>query len=252
MAEHTKIEWCDHTFNPWIGCTKVSPACDFCYAEEMMDTRYGRARWGAGEDRVRTSPSNWNQPRAWDRKAKAAGTRPFVFCASLADVFDNEVDPAWRRALFDLIQDTPNLVWLLLTKRIGNVLKMTDPEAGCPALPGNVAIGATMANQEEYDRDRMKLWEVRQQEDPLFTFASFEPLLGRIILDKHAPDWIIVGGESGRNARPMDLEWARSLRSQAHNLNRCFNFKQVGARTADKGGHLLDGRAYLDRPRIAA
>ena len=252
MAENTKIEWADHTFNPWMGCTKVSPACDNCYAEDLMDTRYGQVRWGAGEDRRRTSASTWSMPRKWNRQAVASGTRPFVFCASLADVFDNEVDDLWRRDLFALIEETPNLVWLLLTKRIGNVLRMTDAMRGQPALPRNVAIGATMANQEEYDRDRMKMHDVKVQREPLFTFGSFEPLLGPIILDKYAPDWIIVGGESGRNAREMLLNWPRSMLRQASDLGRVFNFKQVGGRSHDKGGHLLDGKAYLARPEIAA
>ena len=242
MAENTKIEWADHTFNPWMGCTKVSPACDNCYAAEMMDTRYGRVRWGAGEPRVRTAPSNWAKPRKWNRETPGA----FVFCASLADVFDNEVDPAWRSDLFELICQTPDLVWLLLTKRVGNVHKMMDGLA----LPRNVAIGATMANQEEYDRDRMKLAAVKRDLMPLFTFGSFEPLLGPIILDKNAPDWIIVGGESGGNARPMNLDWARSLKSQSEELGRVFNFKQVGGRRADKGGHILDGATHFARPAV--
>jgi protein gp37 len=246
MAENSKIEWTDHTFNPWIGCTKVSPACDNCYAEAMMDTRYGRVRWGSGQQRVRTSESNWRQPLRWNRDAGKAGTRPFVFCASLADVFDNEVDPSWRYDLFQLIHATPNLVWLLLTKRIGNVLKMVE------IFPSNAAIGATMANQEEYDRDRMKLAEVDAKRYPLFTFGSFEPLLGPVILDRNAPDWIIVGGESGGNARPMSLEWARSLQRQARELGRVFNFKQVGGRGSDKGGHTLDGATFFDRPKVAA
>lgn len=252
MAENSKIEWTDHTFNPWIGCTKVGPACDNCYAEAMMDLRYGRARWGAGEDRVRTSPGNWASPKKWDRQAATAGKPTFVFCSSLADVFDNEVDPLWRWDLFRLIEDTPNLTWLLLTKRIGNVVKMTDPALGCRALPSNTAIGATMANQEEYDRDRGKLHEVRWKRAPLFTFGSFEPLLGPVILDGLAPDWIIVGGESGPHARPMDPQWARDLRSQASQLGRVFNFKQVGGRGADKGGHTLDGQTYFDRPQLLA
>lgn len=250
MGEVTAIEWCDHTFNPWIGCTKVSPACDHCYAEALMDTRYGRARWGAGEDRVRTSASNWQQPRRWDRQAAKDGTRPFVFCASLADVFDNEVDPLWRRDLFALVESTPNLVWLLLTKRIGNVMKMTDPMRDGVCLPRNVAIGATMVTQEEYDRDRMKLAEVKRHWQPLFTFGSFEPLLGPIILDCNAPDQIIVGGESGRDARPMNPEWARSLHRQSVELGRVFNFKQMGGRGADKGGHTLDGKTYFARPAV--
>jgi protein gp37 len=243
MAENSKIEWTDHTFNPWMGCTKVSPACDHCYAAEMMDTRYGRVRWGSGEPRVRTSPSNWAKPRKWNRDTPGA----FVFCASLADVFDNEVDPQWRIELFDLIFNTPNLVWLLLTKRIGNAAKML-PMSGIP----NIAIGATMANQEEYDRDRMKLAAIKRDFDPLFTFGSFEPLLGPIILDRNAPDWIIVGGESGPHARPMNLDWARSLKRQSAELGRVFNFKQVGGRTANKGGHTLDGETFFNRPRIAA
>lgn len=250
MGEQTKIEWTDHTFNPWIGCTRVSPACDNCYAAELMDVRYGRARWGAGEDRVRTAPNNWRQPIKWDKAAARAGERRFVFCASLADVFDNEVEDAWRRDLFALIEATPNLVWLLLTKRIGNVLKMTDPGRGNPCLPPNAAVGATMANQEEYDRDKMKLWEVKLRRDPLFTFGSFEPLLGPIGMDSFAPDWIIVGGESGKNARHMDLGWARTLKRQADAMDRVFNFKQVGGRGADKGGHELDGETYFDRPAI--
>lgn len=248
MAENSKIEWTDHTFNPWMGCTKVSPACDNCYAAEMMDSRYGRVRWGAGQDRVRTAPSTWQQPRKWNKRAAASGERPFVFCASLADVFDNEVDSQWRTDLFELIYQTPSLVWLLLTKRIGNVIKMMDGLA----LPRNVAIGATMADQLEYDRDRMKLAAVKRDLMPLFTFGSFEPLLGPVILDKNAPDWVIVGGESGGNARPMNLEWARSLQRQAGELGRIFNFKQVGGRSADKGGHALDGQVFFERPSIAA
>lgn len=248
MGDNTKIEWADKTFNPWMGCTKVSPACDNCYAEELMDKRYGRVQWGAGKPRVRTAASNWSQPRKWNRQAEKNGTRPFVFCASLADVFDNEVDPAWRADLFKLIEETPNLVWLLLTKRVGNVYRMMDGTR----MPANVAIGATMANQAEYDRDRMKLAEIKFALHPLFTFGSFEPLLGLIILDKNAPDWIIVGGESGSNARPMDLQWVRHLKSQAAELGRVFNFKQVGGRTADKGGHYLDGLLHFDRPKVAA
>ena len=250
MAENSKIEWCDHTFNPWIGCTKVSPACDNCYAEAMMDTRYGRVRWGSGEQRIRTSAANWRLPYKWNNAAPLNKPRPFVFCASLADVFDNEVPGEWRRDLFAMISETPNLVWLLLTKRVGNVLKMTY-EANT-ILPRNVAIGATMADQEEYDRDRMKLARVKEVARPLFTFGSFEPLLGPIILDRHAPDWIIVGGESGGNARPMSLDWARSLKRQSAEIGRVFNFKQVGGRGSDKGGHILDGETHFDRPKAAA
>jgi protein gp37 len=230
MAENSKIEWTDHTFNPWIGCTKVSPACDGCYAENLMANRYGRVAWGAGEDRQRTGTANWRKPVVWDKEAKAAGTRPYVFCASLADVFDNEVDEVWRYDLMNLIEATPNLIWLLLTKRIGNVMKMTDPKRGCRTLPRNAAIGATIANQPEYDRDRLKLWEVKTSLDPLFTFGSYEPLLSRMILDKYAPDWIITGGETDQGshkARYTDPDNFRYLRDQSAALGRAFFMKQM-------------------------
>ena len=230
MAENTKIEWCDHTFNPWIGCTKVSPACDGCYAEHLMSNRLGRVEWGAGEDRKRTSVANWRKPIAWDRKAADADEPTYVFCASLADVFDNEVDEVWRRDLMDLIKKTPHLTWLLLTKRIGNVAKMTHPAHGHRMLPRNAAIGATIANQEEYDRDRMKLDDVKHACGPLFTFGSFEPLLGPVILDKYAPDWIITGGETDQGqhkARFAEPAWFRSMRDQAAELKRAFFMKQM-------------------------
>lgn len=123
MSENSKIEWTDHTFNPFLGCTKVSPGCDHCYAENLMDTRLHKVVWGQHGKRVRTSAATWREPIRWNaRHAEffaAHGRRQRVFCASLADVFDNAVDPAWRGDLFRLIADTPNLDWLLLTKRIG-------------------------------------------------------------------------------------------------------------------------------------
>lgn len=116
MAENSKIEWTDATFNPWIGCTKVSPACDHCYAETLSKARLG-VPWGAGQPRRRTTAENWKQPLRWNRKAEKEGRRYRVFCASLADVFDAEVPNEWRLDLFRLIVQTPNLDWLLLTKR---------------------------------------------------------------------------------------------------------------------------------------
>lgn len=246
MAENSKIEWTDHTFNPWIGCTKVSPGCDGCYAENLMDKRYGRVSWGAGEDRQRTSVGNWRKPLQWN---KAATDTTYVFCASLADVFDNEVDALWRYDLFKLIESTPNLTWLLLTKRIGNVRKMTDPMLGNRPLPANAAIGATMVNQEEYDRDRMKLHEVKVSCGPLFTFGSFEPLLGQVILDRYAPDWVIAGGETDQGshkARFTDPAWYRGLRDGAARFNRSFFMKQMTNK-----GPIPDDLLVREWPRVA-
>ena len=256
MSEHTAIEWCDSTFNPWIGCTRVSPGCDHCYAEALMDKRWGKVHWGAGQPRVRTSPANWRQPLLWEREHQAFalmhGRRRRVFCASLADVFDNEVAPAWRADLFALIGRTPNLDWLLLTKRIGNAHEMigealidlgTRPGGGGPTslLPSwpwpNVWIGATIVNQPEYDRDIGKLLRL---DCP--NFLSLEPLLGAIDLRlggaslptylPHRPlrklDWVIAGGESGHGARPAHPDWFRSLAHQCRVAGVPFFMKQLG------------------------
>ncbi len=178
MAENSKIEWTDHTFNPWTGCTKVSPACDHCYAEQWSRRAGDKVgKWGPGMPRVRTTAVNWRQPLKWNSQARAEGRRFRVFCASLADVFDNEVDPAWRFDLFDLIDVTPHLDWLLLTKRVGNVVDML-PGRYFGRLPGNVWLGATICNQPEADRDIPKLLNVPAAK----RFLSIEPLLGPVNL----------------------------------------------------------------------
>jgi protein gp37 len=125
MGENSKIEWCDHTFNPWIGCQKVSPGCDHCYAEAMMDLRYKKVQWGPHGERQRTSEQNWRLPTQWNAQArtfrKENGHRPRIFCASLADVFDNQIDTSWRDDLFALIRKCNRLDWLVLTKRPENI-----------------------------------------------------------------------------------------------------------------------------------
>ena len=295
MAENTKIEWTDHTFNPWEGCQKVGAGCDNCYAE-TRNARFagGEAiNWGPGAPRRRTSISNWNKPLKWNKQAElqqaawdgfkkvhpgltddeliAKGfikpRRPRVFCASLADVFDNAVDPQWRADLFGLIMKTPHLDWLLLTKRIGAVTKLLDEsirhieslpdwtgedphplEAVRNMLadwvllrkpPKNVWLGATITSQPEADRDISKLQAVPAN----LRFLSMEPLLGPVSFEGmfanprnpadgtnalEALDWVIVGGESGPGARPMHPDWARSLRDQCQATGVPFLFKQWG------------------------
>jgi len=228
VAENTKIEWCDHTWNPWIGCTQVSPACDHCYAMELMDYRYRRVTWGAGEDRVRTSAGNWNEPLRWEQKAAAANAIETVFCLSLGDIWDNEVDSFWRRQAFAVMRRTPHLLYLLLSKRIGNAVKMCDPFAGHDGLPENAALGATMVNQPEWDRDLPKLKEAAERLGARFAFVSVEPMLGPINTRGELPAWVICGGESGLRARPMHSDWARSLRDQCVGASVPFHFKQWG------------------------
>lgn len=284
MSANSKIEWTDHTFNPWIGCTKVSPACDHCYAERSTPSRTLKVAWGAGQPRHRTSADNWDLPVRWNKQTDAfmtkQGRRQRVFCASLADVFDNEVPDEWRAELFDLIDATPNLDWLLLTKRIGNVPDMMRRILRPGTLPPHVWLGATICNQPEADRDITKLLAV----DARVRFLSLEPLLGPMDLtniplggghghheadpiitgnplkraDREDPavHWVIVGGESGPQARPMHPEWARSLRDQCVDAGVPFFFKQWGewlplshqtggADPEQRQCHLWpDGRAY--------
>ena len=219
MAENSKIEWTDHTFNPWIGCQKVSPGCDRCYAEAMMDHRYGRVQWGPHGERVRTSAANWRKPRQW---AKAAnGVRPRVFCASLADVFDNRAPAGARDDLFDLIRCTPQLDWLLLTKRPENIAKMLPADWGSGW--SNVWLGTTCEDQAHFDRR----WPILGAVPAVVHFVSYEPALGPLRIGAARPSWIICGGESGAGARYMEPDWARSLRDECAGEGVAFFFKQM-------------------------
>lgn len=297
MADRTEIAWCDSTFNPWIGCTKVSPGCDHCYAA-AQDKFRGWTPEGWGGPRKRTSDANWRKPLQWNGeeffKCNRCGHRQAnrrdrthiacvcgavdwsparrrVFCSSLADVFDNQVPVEWRRDLFDLIGRTPNLDWLLLTKRIGNAAKMLpwtpDGAAGCHIASSevwpNVWIGATVVNQEEADRDIPKLLATPAR----VRFLSMEPLLGPVNLARafrplcdngsvpgpggfggvmcpvcdgcgcrRGVHWVIVGGESGHEARPMHPDWARSLRDQCAAAGVPFLFKQWGEWATEPDG----------------
>lgn len=174
MAENSKIEWCDHTFNPWIGCTKISPACDNCYAE-AIDNRFGGDHWGPKAPRRRTAPANWRKPLKWNKDAEEKGIRYRVFCASMADVFDNRVDAKWREDLWKLIGDTPYLDWLLLTKRPQNIEKMLPDDWGEDGYP-NVWLGTTVENQDVADRNIIHLLE----NSAAIHFLSMEPLLQQV------------------------------------------------------------------------
>jgi len=329
MGENSKIEWCDHTFNPWEGCTKVSPGCANCYAE-ARNKRYGLDNWGPGKPRRRTSEANWRKPVQWNKtilcgacgRAQKIGKenrccggvmsgpvqtwrRPRVFCASLADWLDDEVPIEWLADLLRLIHETPNLDWLLLTKRpenfkprlqavkewLGKRINGTndrdiewcrvtdwlasgsgDQRASAPKPPNNVWIGTTVENQEYADKRIPELLKI----PATVRFLSCEPLLGPLrIKDALRCDvpihWVICGGESGPNARPMHPDWARSLRDQCQAAGVAFHFKQWGEWAPDlsqpistttpgqfayqvkrvgkkAAGRLLDGREWNEVP----
>lgn len=258
MGKETGIAWTDHTANPWIGCTEVSPGCDNCYAR-VMDARYrygGATHWGAGVPRFR-SKSFFKVVTGLDTAAFQAGVKRRIF-PSLCDPFDNEVPEEWREDLFDVIAETPSLIWLLLTKRIGNAKKMMPFTERGYVLP-NMWLGASVVNQEEADRDIPKLLAT----PAVKRFVSYEPALGPIDFvsavnqecnhrdaymeqdtgawicrecenNEEMPgiDWIIVGGESnqgGAKARPFDLAWARSTVSQCKAAGVPVFVKQLGS-----------------------
>ena len=283
MGENSKIEWTDHTFNPWIGCTKVSPGCQHCYAESLA-ARFGKAEWGPTAQRVQTSKAYWRKPLGWARKAKAEGIRRRVFCASLADVFEDrhEVN-GWRISLLELIELTHSLDWLLLTKRPENVNRLIEQAAGRSVESffernPHVWIGTSVENQEQAERRIPLLLEVPAK----LRFLSCEPLLGPVDLaewlspDISHPshgilagdsriDWVIVGGESGPHARWMLPDWVRQVRADCENANVPFFFKQWGEWAPPAGGEwqfdpemvrvgkkeagrLLDGRTWDEVP----
>jgi protein gp37 len=313
-VKDSAIEWTDHTFNPWIGCTKVSPGCANCYAETLMDTRMGRVRWGKGNPRQRTSAAYWRQPLTWNSQAalfmqcragcrwqakhvdqegfcpvcgdpESSSARPRVFCASLADWLDDEVPIEWLADLLDLIRRTPNLDWLLLTKRpqnwdlrVGDACSWMSPlgpyaetkkwlyrwlgglERENHVPPANVWIGTSVEDQARAKQRIPSLLRIPAR----VRFLSMEPLLGPVDLVEACGgaaissrlDWLIVGGESGPNARPMHPNWARSIRDQCKAAGVAFFFKQWGEhdhRTIRMGkklaGRLLDGVEHNEFPR---
>jgi protein gp37 len=243
MGSETSISWCDATLNFWIGCSKVSAGCDFCYAERENERRKWAAGWGPGVPRHRTKSAPANA-LAWNRKAARNGTRPRVFCSSLSDVFDNEVPDEWRVDLWDLIRNTPNLRWMLLTKRIGNAPKMLPPDWPFP----HAGLMSTLVNQVEWDRDIDKLLSI----PAAWHGVSVEPMLGPINIGQHRPDWIICGGESGPNRRFIDPGWVRSLRDQCAEAGTAFHFKQWSGVRAGENGCMLDGREHKAFPPALA
>lgn len=322
MAEATKISWTHHTWNPWIGCAKVHAGCTHCYAEAFAK-RTGKAQWGTAGTRVKTSDKYWRDPIKWNRAAQQAGERHRVFCASLADVFEDWQGPVlhhsgeqlfWsngervpmkkghgkvpvtlgdlRLDLFSVIDRTPHLDWLLLTKRPENVLEMWPKvwEHGCPrtadekpitAPRPNVWLGTSVSDQATANTYLPRLLKNRALVPVLF--ASCEPLLGPMRFDQieredgfgwvaldnvltgwHAHkqggwtddkklDWVIVGGESGAKHRDMEHEWARAMRDECRSAGVPFFFKQSSGPKPGQGVE-LDGEIIHEFPvpRIAA
>lgn len=231
MGKETAIAWTDHTFNPVWGCTKIGPGCDFCYAD-VWAQRTGHNIWGTGTFREFTD-KHWNQPLNWNAAAQKAGVRKRVFCASMADVFDNQWPDHLRPRLWALIRATPWLDWQLVTKRIGNAAKMLPHDWTSTKIPyPNVWLVPTIVNQEEADRDLDKLFEI-----PAAVYGvSYEPALSSVDwrpwLDgaRGRLQWIIGGGESNqRGMRECKIEWLEWTLMQCQMYGAAYFNKQVGA-----------------------
>ena len=237
MGAITKIEWCHRTFNPWWGCTKVSPACDHCYAEAWAK-RTGHAIWGKDSPRRFFGDKHWAEPLAWDKIAAAAGERHRVFCASMADVMEDrdELDK-YRIRLWELIEATPNLDWLLLSKRPQNFRRMLP--LWWVSMPRPNVWLMTTCESNEFRWRVESLLEV----PAVVHGVSYEPAVGPLDLTEYLNfgtcggghrtrstrvDWVIAGGESGAGARPTDPEWFRAMRDDCARANVAFLFKQWG------------------------
>lgn len=250
MGETTGISWTDHTFNPWWGCVKISPACTNCYAD-TFSKRTGFQIWGPDTERRFFGDKHWNEPLKWNEKAAKDGVRRKVFCASMADICEDH--PALgdaRLRLWSLIRKTPNLDWQLLTKRPENYKRFL-PQAWLDSPLPNVWLGTTVENQEYANIRIPRLATV----PAALRWLSVEPLLGRIdlirFLQAGVVDWMIVGGESGASYRPLDIDDAEYLRDQCETFKVPYFFKQVGGRYSGELGHLLNGVEYHQFPEVA-
>lgn len=269
--KNSKIEWTTHTFNGWIGCTKVSPGCLHCYAESRDQRFNGGVHWGAGAPRQRTTQSYWHQPHQWNSAAVSGKERPRVFSASLSDWLDDEVPVEWTAELLGLIRQTRDLDWLLLTKRpqlwkdrISSVAEssfqgelaragmfLAQDWFGGKEAPPNVWIGVSAEDQPRLDERRIHLRDI----PAVIKFLSCEPLLGPLDLlsdmpvhtggestSSYDPDfqWVIVGGESGPQSRACDVDACHDIVRQCRVAGVKPFVKQLGARPTTTNANLLD------------
>jgi len=243
VADETLIAWTDHTFNPWMGCTKVSDGCKHCYAETLTKNRMGLSLWGPKGDRQVTRPENWRKPVRWDKDAGKLGARQRVFCASLCDVFeDHLVADRERPRLWDLIRSTPNLDWQLLTKRPERIASSLprDWNNGWP----NVWLGTSIEDHRVAERaDHLR------KIPAVVRFVSYEPALGPLAgaIDLGGIDWVIYGGESGPGHRDEDKQWARDMREACRKQGTAFFHKQSSGWRTEMGIE-LDGEVVREWP----
>jgi protein gp37 len=272
VAEHTRIAWADGTFNSWWGCTRITKACKNCYAE-AQSRRFGESVWGDNAPRRFFGDKHWNEPIRWNRKAEKEGVQRRIFAGSMCDVFEDRRDLFFpRMRLFRLVEDTPFLTWMFCTKRPQNYHRLL-PASWLGGPRPNVWLLATASDQDEFDTAANELIRV----PAMVRGISVEPMLGPIsraqqwmqrgwfrspcpahtkrfelecvdcirqpTQDLPRINWVVVGGESGPGARPVQSSWVRALRDQCADTRTAFFFKQMGSR-----GHKGKGAELTDIP----
>lgn len=243
----SQIEWTEETWNPTTGCDRVSPGCDNCYALTLAKRlkAMGQAKYQRDGD-PRTSgpgfgltlhPDTLDAPRRW------TGAR-LIFVNSMSDLFHPDVPVEYIHRVFGVMAETPQHTYQVLTKRSQRLLELSDELR----WSSNIWMGVSV----ESARYGFRVRHLRET-GAAVRFVSAEPLLGSLAgVDLDGIDWVIVGGESGPGARPMDADWARDLRDRCSASGIQFFFKQWGGRTPKAGGRELDGRTWDELPALGA
>lgn len=254
MRSSTNIEWTDSTWNPTTGCTQVSAGCDNCYALALAQTRladnylrrlpvvqseantqdpFAVRIW---EERL-TQPDRWSEPRR-------------IFVNSMSDLFHIDIPEYFVRRVFEVMLRVDRHIYQVLTKRPNRAVRFFQRNTDLfprGVVPRHIWIGTSVENQDVAHRvDHIRRLPA------MIRFLSCEPLLGPLSLDLSGIHWVIAGGESGADFRPLDLDWVRSLRDQCFEDGVAFFFKQIGGRTPKSGGRLLDGNIYDAYPDVEA
>jgi protein gp37 len=246
MAEETKIAWTHHTFNPWMGCQKVSEGCRNCYAEQLVTGRMGRNLWGPEESdqnngRQKTK-SPWKKVKRWQKKAADNNEIRLVFTGSLCDIFeDAEIPNNYRPQVWDVIRSSPNLHFQLLTKRPQNIAGMLPDDWGDGY--DNVWLGCTIERNDVAHRHYQLV-----RNPAKVHYVSYEPAIGP--LDQMPLDdieWVIYGGESGSDYRDHNIEWPRNMRERCEKTGTAFFYKQSPAYKTEQGIK-LDGEIVRNMP----
>ena len=245
MAEKTLIAWTDHTFNAWMGCSRVSEGCRNCYAAALTKNRMGLDLWGRGAPRQVTK-TPWKNVLAWQRNAAGSGRIDRVFLGSLMDWAedrDDLIEP--RRRMWGLIRECPNLHFQMLTKRPENISKLLPGDWGNGYR--NVWLGCTIEDNRVADRARHLIGN-----PAVVHFVSYEPAIGPLDkLDLTDIEWVIYGGESGPGYRPENKQWARDMRDRCRSRGVAFFHKQSSAYRTEVGIE-LDGKLIREYPKVEA